>query len=80
MQGLSGRRIHDPPNTLMASHYNLYQENCRRSDQISKGTGVFIPQLSQPTTKYKQGNRFTQSYSSKPNNNNQLVYVKRNTN
>ncbi|KAG2727427.1 hypothetical protein I3843_01G152800 [Carya illinoinensis] len=33
----------------------LYEQTCRRE---SKGTGVFIPQLSQPRRKHRQGRSF----------------------
>ena len=59
----------------MGSQYNLYQESSRRpSEIISKGTGVFIPQSSQPRRKYKQGKRSTHYYPAKSNNK-QLNYT-----
>ncbi|XP_021761076.1 uncharacterized protein LOC110725919 [Chenopodium quinoa] len=61
-----GSMIHHPP--IMPSQY-LYQQNCRR-EIMSKGTGVFIPQSSQPRRKSKQTKRSSQSYTTKSNNNN----------
>lgn len=70
MQGYPGSMNHHPQ--IMGSQY-LYQENSR----ISKGTGVFIPQSSQPRRKYKQGKRNSPpSYTSKSNNKQQLVNAK----
>ncbi|KNA24825.1 hypothetical protein SOVF_012020 [Spinacia oleracea] len=69
-QGYPGSMNHHPQ--IMGSQY-LYQENSR----ISKGTGVFIPQSSQPRRKYKQGKRNSPpSYTSKSNNKQQLVNAK----
>ncbi|POO02247.1 hypothetical protein TorRG33x02_020310 [Trema orientale] len=48
---------HHPP---VQSQY-LYEQTCRRE---SKGTGVFIPQSSQPRRKQRQG-RFGSSYYAK---------------
>ncbi|CAO2821868.1 unnamed protein product [Amaranthus hypochondriacus] len=79
-QGFARTRVDHPPIMGMGSQYNLYQESCRRSSEIiSKGTGVFIPQSSQPRRKYKQGKRSTHSYSAKSNNK-QLNYSNSNNN
>ncbi|KAL2922509.1 Aspartate carbamoyltransferase [Bienertia sinuspersici] len=59
---------HHPP--AFPSQY-MYQESCRR--ELSKGTGVFIPQSSQPRRKHKQGKRSPSSYASKSNKNKQLL-------
>lgn len=67
-QGYSGSMIQHPP--IMPSQY-LYQESCRR-ELMSKGTGVFIPQSSQPRRKYKQAKRSPPSYTTKSSNNKQL--------
>ncbi|GMY27451.1 hypothetical protein FCV25MIE_22693 [Fagus crenata] len=63
------RAIH-PPTQLPPFFY--HEQNCRRE---SKGTGVFIPQSSQPRRKHRQG-RFA-SYNTKsyrqPDNNTRMV-------
>ncbi|XP_021750357.1 uncharacterized protein LOC110716031 [Chenopodium quinoa] len=64
-----GSMIHHPP--IMPSQY-LYQQNCRR-EIMSKGTGVFIPQSSQPRRKSRQPKRSSQSYTAKSNNNNKQL-------
>lgn len=65
-QGFSQSMLVHPQ--ILPSQYNLYQENCIKD--ISKGTGVFIPQSSQPRRRYKQQatKRSANSYGAKSNN------------
>ncbi|XP_062108425.1 uncharacterized protein LOC133819243 [Humulus lupulus] len=68
--------IHNTIPPAVQSHQFVYEQTCNR--ESSKGTGVFIPQSSQPRRKQRQGRSFGSSYYAKShrqseNNNTKMV-------